>query len=94
MQNLLIGKIVEYSITKEETSIGLVMGVESIQKDVNSQSIITGYVVEDQTSKLLKHVAYWRVIRVIDTNIRLNNTHNTDHSNDLKKVDYDDDLPF
>lgn len=109
-ENLLIGKEVQYSITKETTALGKVLGVERIQTNLASDAVVTGYLIQDANSNILRHIAYWRIIKVTNNSMyqqdvdaqfqatkdKSLNKYNTDHSNDLgtNRVVENDDLPF
>lgn len=82
IQNSIVGKQVRYSLTKDVTAVGTVLGVESIQASMNSDSVITGYLIVGENSMALKHIAYWRIIEIIDNN---NHNNSNTHFNETKE---------
>lgn len=99
LQNLLIGKKVKYSVTKESHAVGTVLAVESIQTNLNSDAVTTGYAIQDEGTNNIKHIAYWRITEILNDNY--SNTiyqnqkqRDNKHQSTLEQPDYIDDLPF
>lgn len=64
--SLLIGQTIEYSITKDQHSVGVVLDKVLAKESAKDDFAVTKYLVEDNKSRAIVHIASWRVIRVVE----------------------------
>lgn len=74
-ETLLVGKKVRYSITKQENSTGLIVDkilkVDKVKErtpdgqEIEKQLVVTGYIIQDDVTQELVHVAHWRILKIL-----------------------------
>ncbi len=61
--SLIVGKKVEFSITREENSRGTILD-KIVMKEQDRE--ITGYIIEDESGKAWNSIAHWRILRILE----------------------------
>lgn len=62
----LIGQTITFSITKEQTTTGLVLDKLIIREKPTDNFSVTGYLVVHSISKRIEPIAYWRIKEISD----------------------------
>lgn len=61
----LVGKKIEYSITRDKNSTGIVQDKIDKKDKAEDNFTVTGYLVEDDASGLIVNISYWRVLSIV-----------------------------